>query len=106
MPASPITSQAGLRRLARLVDYAAQARIRRLSRGESSGLQPQALTRYLDDGSVPIDNNWVENQLRPWTIRRGNWMFVGSLHAGQRAAAIMRLIRSARSLTGMIRTST
>jgi hypothetical protein len=23
------------------------------------------LTRYLDDGAVPIDNNWVENQIRP-----------------------------------------
>jgi hypothetical protein len=26
----------------------------------------EALTRYLDDGAVPIDNNWVENQIRPW----------------------------------------
>jgi hypothetical protein len=25
----------------------------------------EALTRYLDDGAVPIDNNWVENQIRP-----------------------------------------
>ena len=25
----------------------------------------EALTRYLDDGHVPIDNNWVENQIRP-----------------------------------------
>ncbi|GAB3333633.1 hypothetical protein GCM10027565_28150 [Bordetella tumulicola] len=24
-----------------------------------------ALTRYLDDGAVPIGNNWVENQIRP-----------------------------------------
>jgi transposase len=54
-----------------------------------------ALTRYLDDGSVPIDNNWVENQIRPWAIGRSNWLFAGSLRAGQRAAAIMSLIRSA-----------
>jgi transposase len=27
-----------------------------------------ALTRYLDDGAVPIDNNWCENQIRPWTV--------------------------------------
>ncbi|CAD6563501.1 hypothetical protein LMG24235_08750 [Paraburkholderia sabiae] len=53
-----------------------------------------ALTRYLDDGHVPIDNNWVENQIRPWAIGRANWMFAGSLRAGQRAAAIMSLIRS------------
>lgn len=54
-----------------------------------------ALTRYLDDGAVPIDNNWVENQIRPWAIGRSNWLFAGSLRAGQRAAAIMSLIRSA-----------
>jgi transposase len=27
-----------------------------------------ALTRYLDDGEVPIDNNWIENQVRPWAL--------------------------------------
>lgn len=27
-----------------------------------------ALTRYLDDGAVPIDNNQVENQIRPWAL--------------------------------------
>ena len=53
-----------------------------------------ALTRYLDDGCVPIDNNWVENQICPWAIGRNNWLFAGSLRA-QRAAAIMSLIRSA-----------
>jgi|TARA_R110002074_G_scaffold399552_1_gene593012 hypothetical protein len=30
----------------------------------------KALTRYLDDGAVPIDNNWVENQIRPWALGR------------------------------------
>lgn len=55
----------------------------------------QALTRYLEDGHVPIDNNWVENQIRPWAIGRANWLFAGSLRAGQRAAATMSLIRSA-----------
>jgi len=29
-----------------------------------------ALTRYLEDGAVPIDNNWVENQIRPWAVGR------------------------------------
>ncbi|WP_087738480.1 IS66 family transposase [Paraburkholderia piptadeniae] len=54
-----------------------------------------ALTRYLDDGHVPIDNNWIENQIRPWATGRKNWLFAGSLRAGERAAAIMSLIRSA-----------
>jgi transposase len=55
-----------------------------------------ALTRYLDDGKLPIDNNWVENQIRPIAIGRNNWLFAGSLRAGQRAAAVMSLIHSAR----------
>ena len=55
-----------------------------------------ALTRYLDDGDVPIDNNWVENQIRPWALGRSNWLFAGSLRSGQRAAAIMSLIQSAK----------
>jgi len=54
-----------------------------------------ALTRYLDDGEVPIDNNWVESQIRPWAIGRSNWLFAGSLRAGRRAAAVMSLVRSA-----------
>lgn len=56
----------------------------------------RALTHYLDDGRVPIDNNWVENQIRPIAVGRGNWLFAGSLRAGQRAAAVMSLIQSAR----------
>ncbi|WP_449123895.1 IS66 family transposase [Pseudomonas viridiflava] len=55
-----------------------------------------ALTRYLDNGAVPIDNNPVENQIRPWALGRSNWLFAGSLRSGKRAAAIMSLIQSAR----------
>jgi transposase len=55
----------------------------------------EALTRYLVDGDIPIDNNWLENQIRPWALGRSNWLFAGSLRAGQRAAAIMSLIRTA-----------
>ena len=55
-----------------------------------------ALTRFLDDGQLPIDNNWAENQIRPIAIGRKNWLFAGSLRAGQRAAAVMSLIQSAR----------
>ena len=55
-----------------------------------------ALTRYLDDGEVPIDNNWIENQVRPWALGRKNWLFAGSLRSGQRAANVMSLIQSAK----------
>ncbi|BBP45624.1 transposase [Thiosulfatimonas sediminis] len=56
-----------------------------------------ALSRYLGDGRLPIDNNWVENQIRPWALGRKNWLFAGSLRSGQRAANIMSLIQSAKN---------
>ena len=55
-----------------------------------------ALTRYLNDPRLPIDNNWIENRIRPVALGRNNWLFAGSLRAGQRAAAIMSLIQSAK----------
>lgn len=55
-----------------------------------------ALTRFADNGHWPIDNNWAENQMRPVALGRKNWLFAGSLSAGQRGAAIMSLIQSAR----------
>jgi transposase len=55
-----------------------------------------ALTRYLDDPDVPIDNNWCENQIRPIAVGRNNWLFAGSLRAGRRAAAVMSLVQSAK----------
>lgn len=45
---------------------------------------------------MPIDNNQIENLIRPWALGRSNWLFAGSLRSGKRAAAIMGLIQSAR----------
>jgi transposase len=56
----------------------------------------EALTRYLKDGNLPIDNNHIENRIRPIALGRANWLFAGSLRAGQRAAAAMSLIQSAK----------
>ena len=55
-----------------------------------------ALSHYVNHAHVPIDNNWVENRIRPIAIGRSNWLFAGSLRAGQRAAAVMSLIQSAK----------
>ena len=55
-----------------------------------------ALTRFVDDPQLPPDNNWIENRIRPIALGRSNWLFAGSLRAGQRAAAVMSLIQSAR----------
>ncbi len=55
-----------------------------------------ALMRYLDDGDLPIDNNHLENRIRPVALGRNNWLFAGSLRAGKRAATVMSLIQSAK----------
>ena len=55
-----------------------------------------ALTRFVGNGQLPIDNNHIENQIRPIAIGRSNWLFAGSLRAGKRGAAIMSLIQSAK----------
>jgi transposase len=55
-----------------------------------------ALTRNLLDGEVPVDNNHLENQIRPWAMGRRAWLFAGSELAGQRAAVVMSLVQSAK----------
>jgi transposase len=53
-----------------------------------------ALTAYLDNGAVQIDNNHIENLVRPWAMGRKAWLFAGSELAGQRAAIVMSLLQS------------
>lgn len=55
-----------------------------------------ALSRYATDGRLPIDNNPVENIIRPIVLGRRNWLFTGSERAGQRAAAIQTLLGTAK----------
>jgi len=54
------------------------------------------LTVYLNDGRVEIDNNLVENAIRPTAIGKKNWLFVGDAQAGQRSAIIYTVIESCR----------
>lgn len=56
-----------------------------------------ALVRYIDDGRYPIDNNPIENAIRPIALGRRNWLFAGSEAAGRRAAAIMSLLATAKA---------
>jgi len=51
---------------------------------------------YLTDGRVEIDNNLVENAIRPTAIGKKNWLFVGEAEAGERGAVIYTLIESCR----------
>jgi transposase len=55
-----------------------------------------ALTAHLQDGQVPVDNNHIENLMRPWAMGRKAWLFAGSELAGQRAAVVMSLVQSAK----------
>jgi transposase len=56
----------------------------------------EALTRYLGDGCLGIDNNPVERAIRPLALGRKNWLFAGSDAGGRRAAAIASLIATAK----------
>jgi transposase len=54
-----------------------------------------ALRLYLGDGRLPIDNNDVEQLMKQIALGRKNWLFVGSVAAGERAADFMTLVSSA-----------
>jgi hypothetical protein len=56
----------------------------------------EAFSRYATAGDLPIDNNPVENSIRPIAIGKKNWLFVGSEKAGERAAAIQSLLATAK----------
>jgi transposase len=56
----------------------------------------EALSRYATRGDLPIDNNPVENAIRPIALGRKNWLFTGSERAGKRAAAIQSLLGTAK----------
>ena len=55
-----------------------------------------ALSRYAATGHLPIDNNPVENVIRPIAIGKKNWLFTGSERAGQQAAVIQTLLGTAK----------
>ena len=89
-------------RLSALHDYLSTQRLRTangsgLARAIDHSLKRwPALQRYVDDGALPIDNNPVENAIRPIALGRRNWLFTGSERAGQRAAAIQSLLATAK----------
>ena len=56
-----------------------------------------ALSSYLYDGSLEIDNNLVENAIRPVALGRKNYLFAGSHQAAQRAAMIYSLLASCKN---------
>ena len=66
--------------------------------GQSLGYlrnQWEPLQTYLGDGRLPIDNNDTEQLMRQVALGRKNWLFVGSVAAGERAADFLTLVSSA-----------
>ena len=55
-----------------------------------------ALSVYIDDGRVEIDNNIAERAIRPLGIGRKNWLFAGSDKGGERIANILTIIETAK----------
>lgn len=55
-----------------------------------------AFARYLEDGRFEIDNNLVENCMRPVKLGAKNWLFFGSEGAGHHASAIYTLVENCR----------
>lgn len=51
---------------------------------------------FLQNGRVEIDNNLVENAIRPTAIGKKNWLFVGDADAGERGAILYTIIESCR----------
>lgn len=56
-----------------------------------------ALTRFLDDGGLPLDNNFVEAQLRPVRLGENNYLFAGSHEAAERTAAMLTVLATVRA---------
>ena len=60
--------------------------------------QWESLLVFLEDGRVEIDNNLVENAIRPSAIGKKNWLFIGDANAGARAATFYTLVGHCRHL--------
>jgi len=58
--------------------------------------QWSTLLVYLDDGRLEIDNNLIENAIRPTAIGKKNWLFIGEAAAGERSAILYTIIENCR----------
>jgi len=56
--------------------------------------QRVALQRFLEDGRLPLHNNWSERELRREAVGRKNWLFVGSDEAAEVNATFVSLLAS------------
>ena len=59
--------------------------------------QWEALIRYLDDGRLEIDNNLLENAIRPFALGRKNWLFSDTVGGAKASANLYSLIETAKA---------
>lgn len=55
-----------------------------------------SLLVYLDAGRVELDNNLIENAIRPTAIGKKNWLFIGAAEAGKKSAILYTILESCR----------
>jgi transposase len=60
--------------------------------------QWEALVVYTQQGQVEIDNNLVENAIRPTALGKKNWLFIGHEKAGQHSAVLYTIVENCRRL--------
>lgn len=56
--------------------------------------QWEAMSRYLQYGEAHIDNNLMENAIRPTAVGKKNWLFIGNPKAGRKSAVIYSIVGS------------
>ena len=89
--------------LGRIHDYLKEIAVTALPKsplGDAIGYalrQWGALNRYVEDGSLEIDNNGAENALRPLCLGRKNWLFIGSEAAAHRTMVLLTLVQSCKA---------
>ena len=57
----------------------------------------QYLRVFLDNGSVPMDNNAAERAIRPFTVGRKNWVLIDTIQGAKASAIIYSLIETAKA---------
>ena len=58
----------------------------------------EQLLRFRNDGQLEIDNNGVENAIRPTAVGKKNWLFIGHPEAGERSAVLYTLLENCKRL--------
>lgn len=54
------------------------------------------LIKYIEHGEAEIDNNWCENQIRPFAVGRKNWLFLGNERSAHIASFFYSIIQTCR----------